>query len=94
LARIEHGALKISSFGNTYRFPAATQAQTSERELVELTVTSSTFWIRLLIMGDLGFAEAYMYGEVECGNLPGLFNVCHADSIRAYLNEASPDLPY
>lgn len=26
-------------------------------------------------MGDLGFGEAYMYGEVECNNLTGLFKV-------------------
>jgi cyclopropane-fatty-acyl-phospholipid synthase len=34
-----------------------------EEELhAELSVINDAFWIRLCTMGDLGFAEAYMFG--------------------------------
>ena len=43
----------------------------------ELRVVDDAFWIRLCTMGDLGFAEAYMYGEVECDDLVTTFLVSH-----------------
>ena len=42
----------------------------------ELRVLKDSFWVRLCAMGDLGFAEAYMYGDVECDDLVSLFKVC------------------
>ncbi|OCH86874.1 cyclopropane-fatty-acyl-phospholipid synthase [Obba rivulosa] len=41
----------------------------------QLTVRNPTFWLRVAAMGDLGFAEAYMYGEVECDDLIRVFMV-------------------
>jgi cyclopropane-fatty-acyl-phospholipid synthase len=32
---------------------------------VELKIKKETFWVRLALFGDMGFAEAYMLGEVE-----------------------------
>ncbi|EPT05160.1 hypothetical protein FOMPIDRAFT_1111662, partial [Fomitopsis schrenkii] len=40
-----------------------------------LTVKDPVFWLRLAMQGDLGFAEAYMYGEVDCADLSALFHV-------------------
>ncbi|KZT73861.1 CFS1-like protein, partial [Daedalea quercina L-15889] len=40
-----------------------------------ITVRDPVFWLRLATQGDLGFAEAYMYGEVDCRDLTGLFQV-------------------
>ncbi|EIW59336.1 cyclopropane-fatty-acyl-phospholipid synthase, partial [Trametes versicolor FP-101664 SS1] len=41
----------------------------------ELTVRNPVFWLRLCAMGDLGFAEAYMYGEIDCDDLAKVFLV-------------------
>lgn len=42
---------------------------------VELLVRKETFWVRLALFADMGFAEAYMLGEVECADLTGFFQV-------------------
>jgi cyclopropane-fatty-acyl-phospholipid synthase len=42
---------------------------------VELVVRKETFWVRLFLFADMGFAEAYMLGEVECADLTGFFQV-------------------
>jgi cyclopropane-fatty-acyl-phospholipid synthase len=42
---------------------------------VELLVKKETFWVRLFLFADMGFAEAYMLGEVECLDLTGFFQV-------------------
>lgn len=42
---------------------------------VELVVLKETFWMRLFLFGDMGFAEAYMLGEVGCADLTGFFMV-------------------
>ena len=71
LQRIEEGQLRIVTANRTYSFP-----QHSESDLrSEIVVKSDVFWIRLVTMGDLGFAEAYMYGEVDCEDLISTFKV-------------------
>lgn len=42
---------------------------------VELIVRKEVFWVRLFVFADMGFAEAYMLGEVECADLTGFFQV-------------------
>lgn len=42
---------------------------------VELVVKSDAFWMRLFLFADMGFAEAYMLGEVECKDLTAFFQV-------------------
>ena len=42
---------------------------------VELLVKKETFWVRLFLFADMGFAEAYMLGEVECADLTSFFQV-------------------
>ena len=71
LQRTEEGQLRIVTANRTYSFP-----EHSESELQsEIKVKSDVFWIRLVTMGDLGFAEAYMYGEIECKDLISTFKV-------------------
>jgi cyclopropane-fatty-acyl-phospholipid synthase len=41
---------------------------------VELVV-KETFCVRLFLFADIGLAEAYMLGEVECADLMGYFQV-------------------
>lgn len=43
---------------------------------VELVIKKETFWVRLFLFADMGFAEAYMLGEVECADLTDFFKVC------------------
>ncbi|KAH9949848.1 S-adenosyl-L-methionine-dependent methyltransferase, partial [Amylocystis lapponica] len=40
-----------------------------------LTVHNPVFWLRLCAMGDLGFSEAFMYGEVACDDLVKVFSI-------------------
>ncbi|KAE9399100.1 cyclopropane-fatty-acyl-phospholipid synthase [Gymnopus androsaceus JB14] len=36
---------------------------------VHLTVVNDSFWLRLMLSGDLGFSEAYMVGDIEVEDL-------------------------
>jgi len=89
-ARIEHGALvvKDESTGKTTSYgqkivkehAKMTNGVNGTRKLggvgkVELVVKKETFWVRLFLFADMGFAEAYMLGEVECEDLTGFFQV-------------------
>lgn len=59
---------------HTYNFPADfTPKDETCENTVELRVVNDVFWIRLCAMGDLGFAEAYMFGDVECDDLVAVF---------------------
>lgn len=42
---------------------------------VELVVKGDAFWMRLFLFADMGFAEAFMLGEVECEDLTAFFQV-------------------
>lgn len=53
--------------------PAARRADTIPR--VELVVKDDAFWMRLFLFADMGFAEAYMLGEIECKDLTTFFQL-------------------
>jgi cyclopropane-fatty-acyl-phospholipid synthase len=57
----------MGSRRNSYRFAAKSAAADVVGATARATirVTSDKFWLRLLTLGDLGFAEAYMAGECE-----------------------------
>lgn len=42
---------------------------------VKLIVKRGSFWLRLLLFGDIGFAEAYMLGDFECSDLVTFFEI-------------------
>ncbi|KAF5340613.1 hypothetical protein D9611_007425 [Ephemerocybe angulata] len=84
MRNIAAGQLRISTPRETFDFPSLASrtervngVPSSESDPVkaEIRVRSDAFWIRLCLMGDLGFSEAYMYGEVECDNLVSLFKI-------------------
>lgn len=56
-------------------FPAESDSEHAGAQTATLTVKDPVFWLRLAMQGDLGFAEAYMYGEVDCADLSALFHV-------------------
>ena len=78
MQRITKGHLRVLTFEHIYNFPALSNDlnNTVPDPKSELRVANNVFWIRLCAMGDLGFAEAYMYGDVECDDLVSLFQVC------------------
>lgn len=51
----------------------------------EIVVKRHSFWLRLLLFADIGFAEGYMLGDFECNDLTSFFRVCTfpALSVRA-----------
>lgn len=82
MQRITRGTLRVLSVSHIYSFPPVSkddiekQGDNPDPDLrAELRVVKDSFWLRLCAMGDLGFAEAYMYGDVECDDLVSLFSV-------------------
>lgn len=48
---------------------------------VEIVVKDDSFWMRLFLFADMGFAESYMLGEFDCEDLTAFFQVCGHVSI-------------
>ena len=53
----------------------------------ELRVLNDMFWIRLLLFADMGFAESYMLGEVDCPDITAFFQLFIRN--RNYLSNGS-----
>lgn len=76
MQNITKGHLRVLTYEHIYNFPAPSKSlQEYPNTKAELRVTNDVFWIRLFTMSDLGFAEAYMYGDVECDDLISVFEV-------------------
>jgi cyclopropane-fatty-acyl-phospholipid synthase len=72
---IKYGKLRILTDQGVYTFPPDAQ---DDAEGAEIRVIRDTFWLRLVTLGDLGFAEAYMSGDCEVSDLVQVFKVCHS----------------
>jgi cyclopropane-fatty-acyl-phospholipid synthase len=59
----------------TYTLPTEGAEHDEAGVKAEIRVVNDSFWVRLCTMSDLGFAEAFMYGDVECDDLISLFQV-------------------
>ena len=82
MGSIRVGELRVCTPEKIYVFPAPDVPGNRRPNLkAELRVLSDTFWLRLCTAGDLGFAEAYMFGDVECDDLISLFQVSHFSSV-------------
>ncbi|KAF8895131.1 S-adenosyl-L-methionine-dependent methyltransferase [Infundibulicybe gibba] len=77
MQNIAVGQLRVLTYSHIYTFPPPTSeaVNASPNLKAELRVVNDVFWVRLCAMGDLGFAEAYMYGDVECDDLVSLFQI-------------------
>ncbi|KIJ41592.1 hypothetical protein M422DRAFT_31738, partial [Sphaerobolus stellatus SS14] len=42
---------------------------------VEIRVKRPVFWTRMLLFKDMGLAEAYMYGDADCDDIPGFLRL-------------------
>lgn len=80
MPRLEKGQLTITTPSQTYIFPVPGSAADKVNPMpdlkAEMRVVSDSAWVRMCTMSDLGFAEAYMYGEIQCDDLNSLFKVC------------------
>lgn len=65
LGNLTKGVLRIvRQDGSVVQFPVALQPAPVSGPVAELRVVRDAFWLRLAFMGGLGFAEAYMFGDV------------------------------
>lgn len=53
----------------------------------ELRILNDLFWVRALLFADMGFAESYMLGEIECPDITGFFKLFIAN--RKYLSNGT-----
>ncbi|PSR90614.1 cyclopropane-fatty-acyl-phospholipid synthase [Coniella lustricola] len=60
---------------NTQEKPASGPERLTSPPRVELVVKKSAFWMRLVLFADMGFAESFMLGEVECNDLTDFFQL-------------------
>lgn len=72
LSKISTGSLIVIADGESHIFGG--HGPRPELETT-LTIHSPEFWVRVMTGGDLGFAEAYMFGEVTCPDLTSFFKI-------------------
>ena len=90
LQNISVGRLRVVTDKRIYEFPERGVDAGEEELHAELRVINDAFWVRLCMMGDLGFAEAYMFGDVTCEDListflvrkPGLLSIFHTEEFE------------
>ncbi|CCM03566.1 uncharacterized protein FIBRA_05702 [Fibroporia radiculosa] len=79
LNNISDGCLIIKTPELIYTWDCRAPDAYSQLLIAQLDVVNPAFWLRVATSGDLGFAEAYMYGEVKCEDLIDLFAVLLAN---------------
>ncbi|ORY20671.1 Mycolic acid cyclopropane synthetase-domain-containing protein [Naematelia encephala] len=77
---ITWGQLVIETGDERHVFPSPSKRSELglgefEGQAVIVRVLQDTFWLRLVTLGDLGFAESYMAGECEVSDLAGVFKI-------------------
>ena len=71
LSNIRYGRLTIHTSSATYDLPPSQiqkdllEDRTSRELAASIHVRNVNFFLRVLLSGDLGFAESYMFGEVD-----------------------------
>ncbi|KZT23480.1 CFS1-like protein [Neolentinus lepideus HHB14362 ss-1] len=95
MQNITKGQLRVLTCDHIYIFPVPGSKEEAENEMpdlkAELRVVNDVFWVRLCTMSDLGFAEAYMYGDVECEDLVSVFLmfIYNRESLASMTSKAS-----
>ncbi|KAF8589859.1 cyclopropane-fatty-acyl-phospholipid synthase [Ramaria rubella] len=82
LKQIEHGELRIVTPTEVLTFGGG---GLSPELKVELRVRRQAFWIQVLLFKDMGFAEAFMYGDVDCDDVSTFLRVRAVTSKDVYL---------
>jgi cyclopropane-fatty-acyl-phospholipid synthase len=89
---ITWGQLHLTQGDSEWIFPQSsfnkntttTRAEGDNSVSVHVKVYSDAFWLRLVTLGDLGFAESYMAGECEVSDLPVLFKVSLPGGLKLF----------
>lgn len=81
LSRIQIGRLEIIDVnGETYtlggnKIPESKGGNILKTPQVILRVHKDTFWVRLLVFADMGFADGYLLSEISCDDLTAFFTI-------------------
>lgn len=77
LKSVSQGQLVIRTPEHTYCFPESSTSDSNKSPHVQATITvrKPTFWLRIALTSDMGFAEAFMFGDIECDSLINVFEV-------------------
>lgn len=67
--------------------------QAADPPRVEVVVKRDIFWARLMLFGDMGFAESYMLGDVHCEDLTSFFQVSLERPLRCEVLRLANDMP-
>lgn len=83
MEKITHGQLRVLTPEGIYTFgrPETNAVDpfpggsgpTGDELKAEIRVINDAFWVRMLFLSDLGFAEAYMAGDIVVDNLDNVF---------------------
>lgn len=77
MEKISVGELRVLTEQGIYTFGKTTP----EDDLrAEIRVINDAFWVRMFMLSDLGFAEAYMVGDIQVSNLDSLFKASLIDT--------------
>ena len=74
LNRIRIGRLEIVDIDGT-NYICGTSIAVAGQSQAQLRVHKDTFWVRLLLFADMGFAESYMLSEISCTDLTCFFTI-------------------
>jgi len=78
LKNVSQGQLTIHMPEQTYVFPdpsASSKGNHSPDVRAIIRVLKPTFWLRICLTSDMGFAEAFMFGDIECDDLVNVFEI-------------------
>lgn len=75
LRKIERGQLTIIEDDGTITVCGNAASGAHDDPITSLEVKRDTFWLRLALFADMGFAESYMLGETKCPDLTAFFRV-------------------
>jgi len=84
--RIEIGSLVVvdNATGQTLTYGEKADQSGGGGLQAKLVVKKDAFWVRLFLFADMGFAESFMLGEVECEDLTGFFEVSKKKNNNSY----------
>ncbi|KAI7946689.1 hypothetical protein MJO29_011216 [Puccinia striiformis f. sp. tritici] len=76
LSKIEFGQIKLNTKQESLVFgKSKVHPETDEELAVVIEVVNDAFWLRMFLLSDIGFAEAYMVGDIQVDRLDSLFKI-------------------
>jgi len=81
MEKIQYGQLRVLTTGDIYTFgnpkvgPGVPGVGEDGELKAEIKVVNDAFWVRMLVLCDLGFSEAYMAQDIEVDNLENIFKM-------------------